>query len=95
VTQLGIEETRGRNAKLRNAKNVLWGLDQLTPSQMQKLNCKLDEYQDKPRNMSEPKLKYIPTPDLRPEIFANLNPQVQFYIKNQIKEGTYEDKDSF
>lgn len=66
MTQLDIEETRGRNAKLRNAKNELWGLDQLTPSQMQKLNFKLDEYQDKPRNMSEPKLKYIPTPDLRP-----------------------------
>jgi hypothetical protein len=34
---------------------------------MKMLNEKLDEFQEKPRNMSEPKLKYVPTPDLRPE----------------------------
>jgi hypothetical protein len=42
---------------------------------MQKLNNKLDEYQDKPRNFSEPKLRYVPTTDLRPEVIESMNPQ--------------------
>ena len=42
---------------------------------MQKLNNKLDEYQDKPRNFSEPKLRYVPTADLRPEAIESMNPQ--------------------
>jgi hypothetical protein len=42
---------------------------------MKKLNAKLDEFAEKPRNFSEPKLKYLPTPDLRPEAVQQMNPQ--------------------
>ena len=34
---------------------------------MRILNEKLDEFQEMPRNMSEPRMKYAPSPDLRPE----------------------------
>lgn len=34
---------------------------------MRILNEKLDEFQEMPRNMSEPRMKYVPSPDLRPE----------------------------
>lgn len=34
---------------------------------MRILNEKLDEYWELPRSMSEPRLKYVPSPDLRPE----------------------------
>ena len=34
---------------------------------MRILNEKLDEYQELPRNISEPKMKYVPSPDLRVE----------------------------
>lgn len=53
----------------------------MTPSQIKTLNAKLDQYQDKPRNFSEPKLKYMPTPDLRPEAIAKLQPQVQYQLQ--------------
>jgi alpha-beta hydrolase superfamily lysophospholipase len=34
---------------------------------MRILNEKLDEFQEMPRNLSEPKMRYVPSPDLRPE----------------------------
>ena len=34
---------------------------------MRILNEKLDEFQEMPRHMSEPRMKYVPSPDLRPE----------------------------
>jgi hypothetical protein len=61
-------------------KSLKWSLDAMTPSQIKKLNAKLDQYQDKPRNFSEPKLKYMPTPDLRPEAIAKLQPQVRYQL---------------
>ena len=39
----------------------------MTPSKLQMLNEKLDEVQEIPRNLSEPRMKYFPSPDLRPE----------------------------
>lgn len=62
---------------------------------MQKLNRKLDEFQDKPRNFSEPKLRYVPTADLRPEAIEALNPQAQWQLKQELQEGSYIDEDSY
>lgn len=45
--------------------------------------------------MSEPKLRYVPTPDLRPEAIDALNPQAQYQLKKQLEEGTYQDMDSY
>ena len=53
----------------------------MTPSEIKKLNEKLDEFQDKPRNLSEPKLKYIPAPDLRPETIEQLTPRTKLSLK--------------
>lgn len=56
------EEERGRDTKRSE-----WGLEKLHPRQMKLLNERLDQFQDKPRNMSEPKMRYVPSADLRPE----------------------------
>jgi len=37
---------------------------------MSLLNAKLDEYQEIPRNLSEPIKRYVPSPDFRPEALA-------------------------
>ena len=40
---------------------------------MRKLNEKIDDYQPMPLNRSEPRKKYYPSPDFRPEAFAELD----------------------
>ena len=40
---------------------------------MQKLNDKLDEFEPMPRNRSEPRMKYYPSPDFRPEAMEKLD----------------------
>lgn len=57
-----------------------WGLEQLTLNQLKLLNDKLDEFQDKPRNMSEPKLRYVAPPDLRPEAVDALTPRTKWNL---------------
>lgn len=50
-----------------------WSLKDLNPTHMMLLNEKLSEYQDVPRHFSEPKKKYYPSPDLRPEVVEALD----------------------
>ena len=44
---------------------------------MRILNEKLDEYQELPRSLSEPRMKYAPSPDLRPEAIAEVTDDAQ------------------
>ena len=39
------------------------------------LNEKLDDYAEKPYNFSEPRKRYVPSPDLRPEAIEALEPR--------------------
>jgi hypothetical protein len=41
-------------------------------TQLKLLNEKLDEYIEKPHNFSEPRRKYVQSPDLRPEAIEAL-----------------------
>ena len=59
------------------------------------LNEKLDEFQDKPRNMSEPKMRYVPPPDLSAEAIEALSPRTYQHIKTQIEEGTLNTEESY
>jgi len=57
-----------------------WSLDQMTPNQLKMLNKKLDDFQEKPRNRSEPRMKYVPSPDFRPQTIEEAEPHVQQLI---------------
>ena len=63
-----------------------WGLHRLNPHQMRILNDKLDEFQDKPRNMSEPRMKYVPSPDLRPEALEEADEVQRTILLQQMKQ---------
>ena len=59
-----------------------WSLRDLTLKQLKMLNDKLDNYQEKPRNRSEPKMKYVPSPDFSPKALEEAEPlQRQFLLK--------------
>lgn len=45
-----------------------WSLRRLDSHQMAILNERLDDVQEMPRNLSEPRKRYVPSPDLRPEV---------------------------
>jgi len=46
------------------------------------LNEKLDEYQEKPRNITEPRKKYMASPDMRPEALEMMDPmQREIFIQ--------------
>lgn len=62
---------------------------------MKRLNQKLEEFAEKPRTLSEPKLRYIPTADLRPEAIEAMEPQARWLLQKQLQEGTYVDKDAY
>lgn len=54
---------------------------------MKLLNEKLDDFQEKPRNRSEPKLKYVPSPDLSPTALAEAEPhQRQMLLQKRQEE---------
>ena len=57
-----------------------WSLKDLTLKQMKMLNNKLDEFQEKPRNRSEPKLKYVPSPDFSPKALEEAEPHQKQYL---------------
>ena len=52
---------------------------------MRILNDKLDEFQDKPRNMSEPRMKFVPSPDLRPEALEEADEVQRTILLQQMK----------
>ena len=59
-----------------------WSLKDLTLKQMRMLNDKLDDFQERPRNRSEPKKKYVPSPDFSPKALEEAEPlQRQYLLK--------------
>ena len=50
------------------------------------LNEKLDDYQEMPRNMSEPRMKYVPSPDLRPEALEEADEGQRQILLQQMKQ---------
>ena len=53
---------------------------------MKLLNEKLDDFQEKPRNRSEPKLKYVPSPDFRPQALAEAEPHQRALLEQKLQE---------
>jgi hypothetical protein len=51
-----------------------WNLTDCNLRQLKMLNDKLDEFQEKPNSFSEPRKRYVPSPDLRPEAVEALEP---------------------
>jgi len=47
---------------------------------MYHLNEKLDNYQERPRNMSEPRKRYIGSPDARPEALEKMDVPVRAHF---------------
>ena len=52
---------------------------------MRILNQRLDEVQELPRNLSEPRLKYFPSPDLRPEVLQETDEVQRSILMRQIE----------
>lgn len=63
------------------------GLDSMTPKQLFHLNERLDNYQERPRNMSEPRKRYIGSPDARPEALEKMDPPVREHFIEQLESG--------
>ena len=57
---------------LQGEKN--WSLNDMTFQQLSTLNNKLDDFQEKPRNRSEPRMKYMPSPDFSPKALEEAEP---------------------
>ena len=53
---------------------------------MRMLNEKLDDFQEKPRNRSEPKKKYVPSPDFSPKALEEAEPHQRQYLLKQMQE---------
>ena len=49
------------------------------------LNAKLDEYQECPRNLSEPNRRYVPSPDFRPEALEEADEEQQAILLAQMQ----------
>lgn len=73
---------RGSNAQEEKG----WSLKDLNLKQMKLLNEKLDDFQEKPRNRSEPKLKYVPSPDFRPQALAEAEPHQRALLEQKLQE---------
>ena len=73
---------RGSNAQEEKG----WSLKDLNLKQMKLLNEKLDDFQEKPRNRSEPKLKYVPSPDFRPQALAEAEPPQRALLEQKLQE---------
>lgn len=52
----------------------------MKPMQLLKLNEKLDEFYERPRNMSEPRKRYVGSPDARPEALEKMEPPVRAHF---------------
>ena len=53
---------------------------------MKLLNEKLDDFQEKPRNRSEPKQKYVPSPDFSPKALAEAEPHQRALLLQKMQE---------
>ena len=63
-----------------------WSLKDLSLKQMKLLNEKLDDFQEKPRNRSEPKQKYVPSPDFSPKALAEAEPHQRALLLQKMQE---------
>lgn len=57
-----------------------WSLTHCNLRQLKMLNEKLDEFQEKPASFSEPRRRYVPSPDLRPEAVEALEPHQKLQL---------------
>lgn len=62
-----------------------WSLKDCNLRQLKMLNDKLDDYQEKPYTFSEPRKRYVPSPDLRPEAIESLEPHQRDVLMQQLQ----------
>ena len=73
----GSKRNTRHNEDIDKAAAEEWSLKNLSHQQMSLLNAKLDEYQECPRNLSEPIKRYVPSPDFRPESLEQADEEQQ------------------
>lgn len=75
--QLGLSkqnESSSKHERFLLKESEKWSLKDCNLRQLKMLNEKLDDYQEKPYAFSEPRKRYVPSPDLRPEAIESLEP---------------------